>query len=58
MIGSARVLVPGVSVLEFLEVTIEGIQVAGGSVIILIGLSMVVGSREPTSETTDTDLVE
>ena len=33
----------GVTVLEFLEVTIEGIQVAGGTIIVIIGLMMVLG---------------
>jgi multiple antibiotic resistance protein len=48
----------GVSVLEFLEVTVEGIQVAGGSVIVLIGFSMVVGQREQPEEAQSTELVE
>lgn len=48
----------GVTVLEFLEVTVEGIQVAGGSVIVLIGFSMVVGQREKPEEATSTELVE
>jgi multiple antibiotic resistance protein len=33
----------GVTVLEFLEVTIEGIQVAGGLIIVIIGMMMVLG---------------
>jgi multiple antibiotic resistance protein len=33
----------GVTVLEFLEVTIEGIQVAGGMIIVIIGMMMVLG---------------
>lgn len=41
----------GVAVLEFLEVTIEGIQVAGGTIIVIIGLMMVLGP----SSSTDSD---
>jgi multiple antibiotic resistance protein len=42
----------GVAVLEFLEVTIEGIQVAGGTIIVIIGLMMVLG---PSSSTENDD---
>jgi multiple antibiotic resistance protein len=42
----------GVTVLEFLEVTIEGIQVAGGTIIVMIGLMMVLGPSS-TSESDD-----
>ena len=41
----------GVTVLEFLEVTIEGIQVAGGTIIVIIGMMMVLGpSSTPASD--------
>jgi multiple antibiotic resistance protein len=41
----------GVTVLEFLEVTIEGIQVAGGTIIVIIGMMMVLGpSSTPVSD--------
>jgi len=42
----------GVTVLEFLEVTIEGIQVAGGTIIVMIGMMMVLGPSS-TSESDD-----
>ncbi len=42
----------GVTVLEFLEVTIEGIQVAGGLIIVIIGMMMVLGPSS-TAETDD-----
>lgn len=43
----------GVTVLEFLEVTIEGIQVAGGSIIVIIGLMMVLGPGSAPSDDDD-----
>lgn len=46
----------GVTVLEFLEVTIEGIQVAGGLIIVIIGLMMVLGpSSAPEDDADETD---
>jgi multiple antibiotic resistance protein len=42
----------GVTVLEFLEVTIEGIQVAGDTIIVIIGLMMVLGPNS-SSESDD-----
>lgn len=43
----------GVTVLEFLEVTIEGIQVAGGTIIVIIGLMMVLGPGSAPSDDED-----
>jgi multiple antibiotic resistance protein len=45
----------GVTVLEFLEVTIEGIQVAGGTIIVIIGMLMVLG---PSSTAASDDSVD
>lgn len=45
----------GVTVLEFLEVTIEGIQVAGGTIIVIIGMMMVLG---PSSTTASDDAAD
>jgi multiple antibiotic resistance protein len=45
----------GVTVLEFLEVTIEGIQVAGGTIIVAIGMMMVLG---PSSTAASDDAVD
>lgn len=47
----------GVTVLEFLQVTIEGIQVAGGTIIVIIGMMMVFGPIS-TSESADDDADE
>jgi len=44
----------GVAVLEFLEVTIEGIQVAGGTIIVIIGLMMVLGPSSSTEKDNET----
>jgi multiple antibiotic resistance protein len=47
----------GLELLELLEVSIEGLQVAGGIIIILIGIDMVLGEgHAPSDETAEADL--
>jgi multiple antibiotic resistance protein len=55
----------GVTVLGFLEVTIEGIQVAGGLIIVIIGMIMVLGpsstadaDEDAADESSDSDDVD